>query len=168
MRYRTLLLAGLALISITACTPAQPAESAGAAANPFVGAWIITETSVTNANGTRVNENPEPGLYMFTQHHFSNMLIPGATRTPFSAARTDEERLAAYDNFFADAGTYEYTESTLTATNMIAKMPHVMPPHATGPLTYQWRLDGDALIMTLRGGWAPRGGEITYRLARLE
>ena len=168
MSYRTLLITGLAVVSVHACTPAQPPESAEAVSNPLFGAWLITETSVTDPTGTTVNENPEPGLYVFTEHHFSNMLIPGSERAPFRQDRTDEERLVAYDNFIADAGTYEYTESTLTAKNIIAKVPNVMPPHASGALTYQWRLDGDALVMTLRGGWAPRDGEITYRLSRLE
>lgn len=97
------------------------------------------------------------------------MLIPGPERAPFSQDRTDEERLRAYDNFIADGGTYEHTESTLTASNIIAKVPNVMPPYrTTGPLTYEWRLDGEDLVLTLHGGWAPRDGEITYRLSRLE
>ena len=168
MSYRMFLIVGLTVFGVQACTPAQPVESEQAASNPFVGAWLITETSVTDPTGTIVNENPEAGLYIFTERHFSNMLIPGSERAPFSQERTGEERLAAYDNFIADGGTYEYTESTLTANNIVAKVPNVMPPHASGPLTYQWRLDGDELVMTLRGGWALMDGEITYRLSRLE
>ena len=38
----------------------------------------------------------------------------------------------------------------------------------TGSITYRYRFDGESLLLTLTGGWAPRAGEITYRLDRLE
>jgi hypothetical protein len=135
-----------------------------------MGAWPIVETAVTDQTGTTVDDSPEAGLYVFTERHFTNMLVPGSARPPLSQTRADEERLRAYDNFIADGGTYEYAESTLTTRNIIAKIPNWMPPHAPDDngLTYQWQLNGDELVLTLRGGWAPRAGEITYRLRRLE
>ena len=168
MGCRAFLIIGLTVFGVYACTPAQPVESEPGASNPFVGAWLITETSVTDPTGTTVNDNPEPGLYVFTERHFSNMLIPGSERVRLSPERTDEERLSAYDNFIADAGTYEYTESTLTVDNIIAKVPNVMPPREGFAMTYEWRLDGEQLVITFRDGWAPMDGEITYRLSRLE
>jgi hypothetical protein len=153
---------------VQAGTAAQPAQGESAKANPLLGAWLITETSVTDQNGTTVNRTPEPGIYIFTQRHFSNMLIPGSPRALFGRPATQQERLNACDNFIADSGTYEYTQTTLTARNIIAKVPNVMPPHSSGALTYQWRLDGDRLTLTLRSGWAPRDGAITYKLSRLE
>lgn len=159
---------GLAALSVQACTTPRPAENEQPGRNPFVGAWIITRAAVTDPAGTTVDENPEPGLYIFTERHFSNMLIPGAERVPFREEGTAAERLAAYDNFIADAGTYEYTDTTLTVRNIIAKVPNVMPPYASGPVTYQWRLDGEALVLSLRGAWAPVEGQITYTLSRRE
>ncbi len=136
--------------------------------NPLVGAWTIIETTVTTSSGSTTDSNPQPGLYMFTERHFSNMLIPFGARSRFSAARTDEEKLRAYDNFIADAGTYEVDGSVVTVRNIIAKVPNVMPPYAGGSVTYRFRFDGTSLLLTLTGGWAPQGGEITYRLERLE
>jgi len=159
---------GLAALSAHACSPSLSLENRRPDRNPFVGAWVISRVSVTDPAGTTVNDSPEPGLYIFTERHFSNMLIPGAERAPFSPARTDDERLAAYDNFIADAGTYEYTATTLTARNIIAKVPNVMPPYASDPVTYQWHFDGEALVLTLRGAWAPADGSITYTLSRRE
>jgi hypothetical protein len=69
-----------------------------------MGVWLITETSVTDHTGTTVNQNPEPGIYIFTQRHFRNMLIPGAARAPFGRPLTDKERLSACDDFIADSG----------------------------------------------------------------
>ena len=95
------------------------------------------------------------------------MLIQGSEpRALLSDARSVEERLAAYDVFIADAGTYEFTDSLLTMHNIIAKIPNVMT--GTGPgLRYQYRLYGDSLDLALVGGWAPPGGRLLYRLVRL-
>jgi hypothetical protein len=151
-------------------TDAQRNHGKRTTENPLLGTWIITETTVTQLSGTSVNENPQPGLVIFTDRHFSIVLIPGGERAPFSADRTDTERLAAYDNLIVDAGTYERTDSTFTIANIVAKVPSVMPPHSTGNLTFGYSSGGDAdfLILTLRGGWAPPDGQLTYRLRRLE
>lgn len=145
-------------------------QSERAVENPLVGVWSISETSIVGPAGTSVNKNPQPGLYIFTDRHFSIVLIPGGERPPFSSMATDEERLAAYDNLIVDAGTYQRTDSTFTIENIIAKIPNVMPPHSTGDLTFRYQLGGDAdsLILTLEGGWAPPDARITYRLRRLE
>ena len=169
MDARRFFVVGLLVAGLNGCSQGRPVENEEPGSNPLVGVWLITETSVTEPTGTSVNQNPEAGLYVFTEHHFSNILIPGSLREPLSAERTDEERLAAFDNFIADAGTYDYKKSTLTARNIIAKIPNVMPPHRTSAeLTYRWRLEGDELILILQGGWAPPDGEISYRLTRLE
>lgn len=169
MTSRNFFVIGLMIVGLHACRPAEPVESQEPVQNPLVGAWLITATSVTGPAGTSINENPQPGLYIFTDRHFSNMLIPGPERLPFSADRTDEERLAAYDNLIADAGSYELAESTITVKNIIAKVPNVMPPYrSTDGLTYRWHFEGDSLILFLEGGWALPNGQITYRLRRLE
>ena len=101
------------------------------------------------------------------------MLVPGEARSRFSDARTDEERLRAYDNFIADAGTYEIDGSRLSVRNIIAKVPNAMPqtPGERRPgrgIVYRYRFEGDSLVLTFDRGWAPPDGEITYRLDRLE
>lgn len=130
----------------------------------LVGAWLIIETTVTTPDGTTTDENPQPGIYIFTERHFSSMLVPREARPLFSEERTDEERLTAYDNFIADSGTYELTESLLTTDNIIAKVPNAMDYR----IPYRYTLEGDSLVLTFDVGWAPPGGEITYRLRRLE
>ena len=162
------LIAATTLLLVGGTEMALVETQSATGSNPFAGAWLITETTTTDDAGTNVNKNPEPGVYIFTERHFSDMLIPGGERVPLGSEWTDAKRLKAYDNFVADSGTYEYTESTVTARNIIAKIPDVMPPHTSGPLTYRWRLDDEDLVLTLTGGWAPPNGEVTYRLSRLE
>ena len=73
--------------------------------------------------------------------------------------------MVAYDNFVANAGTYEVTGSTITIHAMVAKVPNAM---TSAPFTYEYELEGDSLALTLRAAWAPDDGEIRYRLVRLE
>ena len=132
----------------------------------LVGAWLITETITKTADSTTVNKNPQPGLYVFTDRHFSLMLIPGEEpRAALGEDASREERCEAFENFVADAGSYEARGSTLTMHNIIAKNPRAMNGGAGGP--YRYELSGDSLTLTFSRGWA-RGAEVTYRLIRLK
>lgn len=104
------------------------------------------------------------GLYLFTESHFSIMLIDAPEpREPFPPeGPSAEQRLTAYDPFIADAGTYQFDETTLRTRNVIAKVPNVM----TAQIEHQYQLRGDSLTLTFSGAWAPPDGEITYHLAR--
>ena len=147
-----------AVVAVAACA------RTGSSPDGLLGAWQIVETTITTADSTRVDSDPEPGLYVFTAGHFSNMLIQGGPREPFPPDPTPEQRLAAYDPFIADAGSYVRTDSTLVTSNRIAKVPNVM----NSGVTYRYVLSGDTLLLTFSGGWAPPDGEITYRLTRLQ
>jgi hypothetical protein len=150
-------LAVLGALLVTACTPRQPIDD-------LVGAWLIVETTETTPDSSWVNSSPQPGLYIFTESHFSNMLIHGTQlRESFLPNGTPQQRLAAYDPFIADAGSYTRTASTMTMQNIIAKVPDVMDYE----LTYRYSLVGDSLTMTFSGAWAPPNGETSYRLVRL-
>ena len=74
-RVNNIRLAALGLLVATACAPPQ---STG---NPLVGAWLIVETTTVTADSSWINSTPEPGLYVFTESHFSNMLIRGDPST---------------------------------------------------------------------------------------
>ena len=142
---------------------AQPARSEG---NALRGVWKITEISVTSPDTNWTTREPQPGLYIFFDTHYSTALIPeNKSRPTFSDQTTDEERLAAFVNFVSNAGTYEVTGSTLAVRPMVAKVPSAM----TGSgFSYEYSLEGDLLVLVLSAAWAPTDGKITYRLSRLE
>ena len=152
------------------CVPNQQPDNLTPPQNPLVGAWLIAETTVTTPEGTRTTENPEPGVYLFTERHFSNMLVPNEARPLFDSETTDTEKLAAYINFIADCGAYEVNGSVIVTHNIVAKWPNAMHPDRDPDIniTYQFSFDGDSLLLTLDSGWAPPNGEIRYRLRRLE
>jgi hypothetical protein len=102
---------------------------------------------------------------MFTDRYYSTMLVETDSHLPFPSQPTDEERLAAYDNFIANAGTYEVTDSTITVDITVSKNPNAITQR---PFSYEYELEGDSLTLTLRAAFAPRDGSIQYRLVRLE
>lgn len=153
----------LAVVIVCSCSePPQPDESP---TSPFVGAWTLVETTKTTPDSSWTDSSPATGLYIFTERHFSLMLIDAAdSREPFPAGGASaEQRLAAYDPFIADAGTYEFDDITLRTRNIIAKVPNVM----TAQIEHRYQIRGDSLTLTFSGAWAPPDGEITYRLVRL-
>jgi hypothetical protein len=161
-------LAGLICIcaAFAGCTGAAPLED-DSRDSPFLGGWVLVETTKVSADSVWTDSTPPTGLYVFADHHFSIMLVDAdEPRSLFpdggTAAASDEERLRAYDPFIADAGTYEFNDSILTTQNIIAKVPNVM----TYQITHRYRIVRDSLWLTFSGAWAPTGGEITYHLVR--
>jgi hypothetical protein len=153
-----------AFVATTSCSSSDN-EQSSLKTNELIGAWKIVKTTTASDSNSVIDESPEMGLYVFTDRHFSNMLVMGdEPRKHFSDQRTDEERLTAYDAFIADAGFYEYTDSRITVHNLIAKVPNVM----TYELIYEYVIDGNTLRLTFEHGWAPPNGQITYDLIRLE
>lgn len=148
------------------CQPAT--EEAG----PLEGAWKYVELSTTSPDTSSTITSPQPSLYIFLKQHYSVMFVPGSEpRELFSGDEpvlgsdpTDAEKLAAYDSFIANSGTYELTDSTLTTRPMVAKNPNFM---AGGSLTFTYRVEADTLRLTLRPPWAPET-EIRSTLVRLE
>ena len=132
------------------------------------GAWLLVETKTTTRDSTWVDTSPQPGLYVFTDKHFSLMLIPQDTlRVLPRENASSAQKLAAYENFIADAGSYEASDSILTMQNFIAKEPYAMQGRPGAGSPYHYRLSGDSLTLTFRRAWAAPG-EITYRLIRLK
>src|SRR2546426_6151971 len=145
---------------------------------PIEGAWKVTEIVVTGTDASNV-ANPQPGLIIFARKHYSVMWVPGnQPRSLFKGEDpTNEEKVAAYDSFIANSGTYEVEGATLTLHPMVARSPNFM---AGGVSKYQLRIEGTTLWLTqkntdlsLRTGdrVAPSSGpasETRLKLTRVE
>jgi hypothetical protein len=86
------------------------------------GAWRVVE--VTGADG-KANAKPEPGLYIFTDRHYSIIRVTAA-RTAYPEKPTDKDKVAAFDPFIANSGTYQVTGTQLMTQPMVAKNPNAM------------------------------------------
>ncbi|HEX6719053.1 MAG TPA: lipocalin-like domain-containing protein [Pyrinomonadaceae bacterium] len=133
-----LMLVALSSITITAQTSTKQS---------IEGAWKVAAIVVTGTNASTVT-NPQPGLLIFARKHYSMMWIPGdQPRSLFKASPpTNEEKIAAYDSFIANSGTYELTGDTLTLHPMVARSPNFMTGGQTA--TYTVRIEATTLSLT--------------------
>ena len=105
------------------CASATPALS-----QSIRGVWkpveiIIKEDSAVSRHTTDV----QPGLAIFTAHHYSMTVVRGFAPRPLPSAQpTDEELARLWRSFVANAGTYSLKDSTLSLTATVAKSPVVM------------------------------------------
>ena len=107
--------------------------------SPLLGAWKVVETQAGPVT--------QPSLYVFTARHFSRMNTVGEKpRAKFKdsdpAKTTSQEKIAAYDTFGANTGTYEISGSTIVFKILLAKSPN-RPDDKL-----QFRIDGNALTIT--------------------
>ena len=132
------------LTLLVLCITAVSAQSS--IKKPIEGAWKVTEIVVTGTDASTV-ANPQPGLIIFARKHYSVMWIPGnQPRSLFKGEDpTNEEKIAAYDSFVANSGTYEVAGATLTLHPMVARSPNFM---AGGVSKSQLRIEGKTLWLT--------------------
>ena len=162
------------LVSITALSFSTAVLAQSPAPSPIEGVWRVAEVVTTGANASTVG-NPQPSLIVFTRGYYSYMSVDGAGPRPkFASARnprrlTDAEKVARYEqweNFTANAGTYEVKGSTLTRRPMVAKNETVMTTNP--PLVAEFTIEGDTLWLTSRSAPGDPASGTRTKLTRLE
>jgi len=80
---------------------------------------------------------------------------------------TDAQKIAAFEPFSANSGTYEIKGTILTTHPMVAKNPTVMKPGAF--VTYDFKIQGNTLLLTPKeSNTVPGSNPPTFKLIRLE
>jgi hypothetical protein len=122
---------------------APPAQAAPAA-SAVEGAWRVAE--VATSGPTAYTLTDPPSVFIFTKTHYAMMRATGTQARPSFRAVTpsNDEKVAAYESFIANAGTYELAGSTLSTRPIVAKHPNFM----SGLDTYEMKRDGDTLWLT--------------------
>ena len=129
------------------------------------GAWEIEEVTVAGGSAAGTNMRPQPGVFIFTANHYSIVLVPGNEPRPlFTDQTSDQQRLAAYDRFIANTGTYETNGATIQIRPMVAKNPAAM---AGEGFSAEYSVQGNSMTFVISEAWAQQGSRITYRLRRL-
>jgi|SRR6476620_9033414 len=136
------ILTGLTLMVL--CTTVVSAQSS--TKKSIEGVWKVTEIVVAGQDASNVS-NPQPGLIIFTQKYYSVMWVPGnEPRSLFKGENpTNEEKIAAYDSFIANAGSYEVVDGILTLHPMVSRSPNFM---GGGSAKNQFRIEGTTLWLT--------------------
>jgi hypothetical protein len=110
------------VFSVLIClqTISLAAPDGSAAATPLTGAWKLVETSGNGAYS-------QPSLYIFTARHFMST-AGGKSRPNFKSSNpgdaTAAEKIAAYDTFVANTGSYELSGDTIVFNVLLAKLPN--------------------------------------------
>ena len=122
------------------------------------GAWRVVE--VTGTDGT-VNAKPEPGLYIFTDRHYSITRVT-QPRSALPEKPSEKDQLAAFGPFAANAGTYEVKGTQLMTRPTVAKNPNVMTGKGG---TFEVKLEGANTAYIISTGPA---GKSIVKLQRAE
>jgi hypothetical protein len=102
--------------------------AASSSAQSLRGVWKPVEVVINKGpNAGRHTSDVQPGLLFFTDTHYSIMFVNGFQSRPhLSAEPTDDERGRVFQPFTANAGTYQFRDSIITRTPVVAKSPAVM------------------------------------------
>jgi hypothetical protein len=140
-----LIAAGLAATLLTGCERKEAAEGPEP---PLEGAWSVVSIDVTGPDSAA--STVQPSLFLFGDKHYSMMRVTGNQPRALAAtdSATDAEKLAAYNSFIANTGTYEVADSTLTTHPVVARSPNFM---SGGSDKYQFRVSGDTLWLSNSG-----------------
>lgn len=159
------------LLCSLSCSPPPEQETESAApTNPLIGVWSVS--TVTPGGGGETISPAQPGLFIFTEGHYSAIYSLGSDPRPRSTASftpTAEEKIAQYDTIIVNAGTYEVTGSTITMKPMVARSPEFVG----GTATADFQIAGDVLTLINQSvvdstGAAPPQALGSMTLQRLE
>ena len=149
-------LTAIALCALFSLAAAAHAQSN----NPLAGAWRVAEIAET---GKPPLNDPQPGLYIFTQKHYSFVRINGAKPLPDYPSNdkaTDADKVAVFNALYLQSGTYTVKNNVLVIDKvLVAKSAFAM---AAAGNQFDIAQSGDTLTLTQK----PNGPAI--KLIRVE
>jgi hypothetical protein len=111
------------------------------------GVW--KSVHVTTAEGDF--DATQPSILLFTAGHYASVRVSGTEpRETLPEEPTDEQRLAAWSRFFANAGTYEVHGNEIHTKVIVHKNPNITAEQAERSSTFE--VDGDTMVRTLGNG----------------
>ena len=141
MRRLTLLIVVLvAAVSFLAFRPATTTD-----ASAVEGVWKTVHFTTADGEG---NEVTTPNLTIITATHFAT--VRAGQREQLPEDPTDEQLLAAWDVFNANAATYEVEGNEMCTKLIVAKSPNLTAEQAVRCSILE--VDGDTLTRTLGNG----------------
>ena len=124
--------------------------------HPLLGSWEMTSIHWMTSDTTYSIPKAQPGLFMIDSARYSIMWTPQEEpRIPFVnlSQPTPEEMQAGFRSVVFNGGSYVMTDSTLTTTAQIAKV----PGFEGGKQYYRFTLDQDQLTLIMFDETYPDG-----------
>lgn len=165
----------LLVFAVAAFSSAVTFAQSGGKSQPMLqGVWRVVEITTTGT-GASTNKSPQPGLYIFTDKHYSMLRVNGDKPRPhlpedaskLSAAQLIELYDAVYGTgYTSQSGTYESSGTQVTLRPTVATNPAIMVP--TYSTTYDFKVDGTTLTLVSTSRGKPSKNPTTWKLSRVE
>jgi hypothetical protein len=124
--------------------------------SPLMGAWVVTAWESPDGEE---DSSPQPGLFLFTQNHYSITMVDTDEARPVLAPgeATEAQLVAAWRPFTANSGRYEVSGDQITRQAYVAKNPGVMAgswrfPENGQAIQFHVTADGETLHLTFGNG----------------
>ncbi len=124
--------------------------------NPLSGSWKMQEIQYIYADTTYIGKPITYGTFLFTTKRYSLLYNPWTSeRKAFKelSKPTDEEIIGAFKSIVFNSGGYTYTDSTVTTTADMAKV----PGFEGGNQFYTYQIDGSKLDIMMFDETYPNG-----------
>lgn len=124
--------------------------------SPLIGSWEMQEIHWKTPDTTYSIQEAHPGIFMIDANRYAIIWTPTRdARTPFEVLSkpTDEEIKAGFQSIVFNSGTHEFTDSTLTTTAIVAKV----PGFEGGKQYYRYSIDGKTMKLTMFDETYPNG-----------
>lgn len=134
----------LFIISLVSCNQHKVKTHA----NPLLGSWKMQKVTWISKERSHPIDKTQPGIFLFTSNSYSIQWTPTtAPRVPFKllSKPTNAEIIAGFGSVIFNAGSYDYTDTTVTATSFIAKV----PGFEGGKQFYTYAINEDILTLTM-------------------
>ena len=144
-------------VTLVLCFLALSASTVyGQTRNQLVGAWKVTE--IANPDSPPLT-NPQAGLYLFTEKHYSAVRLNGSKPLPAYPSNdvaTDADKVAVFNILYMNTGAYTVSGNKLTLSPQVAKSAFAMAPGRT--LEFEFTVKGDTLTLVQK----PKGPGLKF------
>ena len=124
--------------------------------NHLLGSWKMKEIHWKTKDTTYSIAKAEPGIFFFTDSSYAIMWTPtDKPREPFKilSKPTNDELIKGFRSVVFNAGSYTFTDTTVTSTAFIAKV----PGFEKGKQFYKYTINENRLRLTMYDETYPDG-----------
>ncbi|MFK7936682.1 MAG: lipocalin-like domain-containing protein [Saprospiraceae bacterium] len=143
---------------IVSCQESNTIKSASIPTSPLFGSWQMEEIHWITPDTTYSIPTAQPGIFMLNEASYTIIWTPTQEpRIPFDtlAKPTAAEMQAGFRSIVFNSGSYELSDSTLTTTAMVAKV----PGFEGGKQFYRYQIEQDQLTLQMFDETYPDGGK---------
>ncbi len=104
-------------------------------------------TEITDPNTAPIT-NPQGGLYIFTEKHYSAIRLNGTKPLPpypSNEVATDADKVAVFNMLYMNSGSYTVSGNILTTRSLVAKSAFAMAPGRSAQ--YEFTVNGNTLTL---------------------